>query len=165
MCACGYHALYGGEPATRLHVKMVSSLIPDAAASDEVGAGIREELAREGALASGDGWPRVEFEVLRAVNASEGISDRLDAPFARGVGVGVVARAWVASGPREAPSQDTGDLQAEEVVSVDQASGALDPRATAFHGRDALRAAARRLGYKLARKLMGHPAAGEESDR
>lgn len=163
--ACGYQPLYGGQPAARLHVRMVRTLLPDAAASDEVASGIREELALEGALLPGDGWPRVEFEVLRAINSSEGVSDRLGAPFARGVGVGVVARAWIAAGPEQPPSQDTGDMQAEEVITVDQTAGALDPRATAFHTRDALRAAARRLGYRLARKLMGHPAVDEESDR
>ena len=146
-------------------MKLVRSLVADAAASDEVAIGMREELAREGALQPGEGWPRAEVEVLRAIEASEGIVARGGAPAARGIDVGIVARAWIAQSPGEAPVRDTGDMRAGEVITVDETGGVLDPRSSSFHQADALRAAARRLGYKLARRLMGHPAAGEDSDR
>jgi hypothetical protein len=165
LAACGYHAVYGGEAPARLHVKLVRTLVPDAVASDEVETGVREELAREGALEAGDGWPRAEIEVLRASEASEGIAVRAGLPAARGVDVGIVARAWIALAPETSPVHDTGDMRAEEVISVDEPAGVLDPRASAFHQADALRAAARRLGRKLARKVMGQPAASEDVDR
>ena len=56
-------------------------------------------------------------------------------------------------------------MRAADLISVDLAStGGLtpDPRAGLFHHTDALRAAARRLGCKLARKLLGQPAASED---
>jgi hypothetical protein len=159
---CGYHAVYGGEAPARVHVELVRTLVPDAVASDEVASGAREELAREGALEPRDGWPRAEIEVLRESEASEGILARGGAPVARGTNVSIVARAWMVETPGASPEKDTGDMRAEEVISVDLAAGALDPKAAGLHRADALRAAARRLGCKLARKLMGRPAVSEE---
>ncbi|HEY8086996.1 MAG TPA: hypothetical protein VIF09_04105, partial [Polyangiaceae bacterium] len=70
--SCGYHAAYGA--GGRLHVHVVRSMVPDAVAADEVASGVREELAREGALEAGDGYPRVEIEVLREDEQSEGVA-------------------------------------------------------------------------------------------
>jgi hypothetical protein len=162
--ACGYHAVYGGQAPQRVHVKLVRTLVPDAVAGDEVASGMREELSREGALEPGDGWPRAEVELLRADEASEGIAAQAGAPVARGVDVGVVARAWIVPESGAAAERDTGDLRAVEVISVDRSGGVLDPRAAGFHRADAVRAAARRLGGKLARRLMGQPAASEDAD-
>ncbi|HEY6463174.1 MAG TPA: hypothetical protein VIY73_23555, partial [Polyangiaceae bacterium] len=72
LSACGYRAVYASGAPARLHVKVVASHVPDAIAADEVAAGLREELAKAGALAAGEGYPRVEVEVLRADEASEG---------------------------------------------------------------------------------------------
>jgi hypothetical protein len=163
--SCGYHAVYGGEVPERLHVRLVRTLVPDAVASDEVASGVREELLREGALEPGDGWPRAEIEVLRDLHVSEGIVARAGAPHARGIDVGIVGRAWIAREPGAPPEHVTGDMRAEEVISVDETAGVVDPRSIGFHQSDALRAAARRLGRKLARKLMGGPAASEDADR
>ena len=160
--SCGYRAAYGGEGQARLRVKLVRSLVADAVAADEVASGVREELAAEGSLESGDGWPRAEIEVLRASESSEGVAARAGAPFARGIDVGIVGRAWIVPEAGAAHEHDTGDLRAEEVIAVDQTGGAADPLSGEFHGADALRAAARKLGRKLARKLMGHPVASEE---
>lgn len=160
--SCGYRPIYGAVGLERLHVRIVRALVADAAAVDEVADGMREELARAGVLASGDGYPRAEVEVLRADESSEGIAAGSSGPVARGVDVGVVARAWIvrtAGGPRKS---DTGDMRCDEVIAVDETAGALDPRAAAFHDADARRAAARRLGRKLAAKLAGYPAADEE---
>jgi hypothetical protein len=163
--SCGYHAVYATEAPARLHVKLVRSLLPDAVAGDEVASGVREQLAREGALEPGDGWPRAEIEVLRADEVSEGIGVSRGAPAARGLDVAIVARAWIAPAPGAAPLHDTGDMRAADLIAVDQApTGALapDPRGAGFHQADALRAAARRLGQKLGRKLLGHPATSED---
>jgi hypothetical protein len=165
---CGYRAVYAGAP-DRLHVKLVRTLVPDAVASDEVASGVREELARQGALEGGAGYPRVEVEVLRADEASEGVTAGATGganeggPLARATAVAIVARAWLVRSPSADAEGDSGDMRAEEVVAADVTEGALDPRAAGFHRADALRAAARRLGRKLARKVLGQPAAGEDA--
>jgi hypothetical protein len=146
-----------------LHVKLTRTLVPDAVAADEVATGMREELAREGALDGGDGWPRAEVEVLRADEASEGIAARSGAPQARAAEVSIVGRAWIALAPGASPERDTGDMRAATVVAVDESAGAFDLRASGFHHADALRSAARRLGQKLARRLLGHPVASEDT--
>ena len=161
--SCGYHAAYGGQEPGRLHVKLVRTLVPDAVASDEVLSGLREELLREGALEPGDGWPRAEIEVLRATESSEGIAARAGGPFARGIDVGVTGRAWIVPVPGAAPERDTGDMGAEEVISVDETAGVVDLRSSWFHQSDAMRAAARQLGRSLARKLMSRSAASERA--
>jgi hypothetical protein len=164
--ACGYRAVYGSTREPALHVKLVRTLIPDVVASDEVAAGLREELARAGTLAGGEGFPRVEVEVLRADESSEGIAAGPSGPVARGTDVGIAARAWIVRAPGAPPEADTGDLRAEETIAVDETTGSSgtepDPRASAFHEADALRAAARRLGRRLAYKVTGQPAASDD---
>jgi hypothetical protein len=164
--SCGYHSVYAAGPQGKLHVVLVQSLAPDAVAADEVVSGAREELARAGALEGGDGYPRMEIEVLRADESSEGIQAGASGPVARGTGVAVVARAWVVPAPGEAAAHasETGDMRAEESITVDQtALGADDPRAAVFHRADARRAAARRLGRKLAARVLGQPSASEDT--
>lgn len=160
--SCGYRAVYGGEGPEPLHVKLVRTLVPDAVASDEVASGVREELARDGALAAGDGFPRVEIEVLREDEVSEGITAGKSGPLARATDLGIVAHAWIARASGAPPERDTGDVRAEDVITVDESAGLRDPRSSAFHRADALRAAARRLGRKLAHRLFGEPAASED---
>ncbi len=48
--ACGYHAVYGAGAPPKLHVVLARTMIADVVASDEVVAGLREELARAGAV-------------------------------------------------------------------------------------------------------------------
>jgi hypothetical protein len=153
---CGYHSVYAAGPPGKLHVTLARTLVADAVAADEVAAGVREELAKAGALESGEGYPRVEIEVLRAEESSEGISAGPSGPLARGTGVGLVARAWVAPAAGEQVS-DTGDVRAEETMRVDPTA-----LASGFHHADALRAAARRLGHTLGARILGLPAASEE---
>jgi hypothetical protein len=153
VCSCGYHAVYADSSAARLHVRLVRSLIPDSIASDEVLSGMREELARLGALEAGEGFPRAEVEVLLADEASEGIAAVHGEPAARATEVSLAARAWIVRAQGEAPESDTGDVRAEDVIAVDESAGVPDLRATAFHESDALRAAGHRLGQALARKL------------
>ena len=160
--SCGYQPVHGGASAEHLSVVLSESKVPDAVASDEVVAGLREELARTGALTSGASYPRCEVEILRIDEAAEGIAaepgaDGRLAPLARGTRVGLVARAWVrraAGGVRE---RDTGDVRAFETVAM-----ATDARGSSFRHSDALRAAARRLGRRLASRIMGFPSANED---
>lgn len=158
LAACGYRAQYAGEAPERLHVVIVRSAVADAIAADEVASGVREELARQGALEAGQGWPRVEIEVLRADETSEGIAARAGAAVARGSDVALVARAWVARSEGAAPERDTGDLRAADVVANEP-----NARASGFRHADALRAAARRLGQSIARRIAGLPAASDET--
>ncbi len=163
--ACGYRPLYGGAAHARLHVKLVRTLIPDAVASDEVAAGLREGRARAGELEGGGGFPRVEVEVLRADEASEGIAagaPNATGPLARATDVGLAARAWIVRAAGAQPENDTGDMRAEATLAVDEAGGTLRPEASEFHQADALRAVARQLGRRLAYKVTGEPAASED---
>lgn len=162
LAACGYQPVHGAFKDARLHVVLASTQVADPIAADEVVAGVRDALARRGALAAGDGYPRCEIEILRADEASEGIAalpnqDGRLVPQSRATRVGVVARAWVtrtAGGDRE---RDTGDVRAMETVAV-----ARDATSASFRHSDALRAAGRRLGHRLGDRLLGLPAATEE---
>jgi hypothetical protein len=138
-------------------VKIVRVAVADAVAPDEVASGVREELARAGALEGGESYPRIEIEVLRADERSEGIAAGANGPIARGTDVAVVARAWIARGPDAQPEADTGDMRAEVTVATDPTT-----RSSSFHHADAVRAAARRLGHQLATRIMGLPAASED---
>jgi hypothetical protein len=164
LAACGYKPIAGAGVADgeRLHVVLASSSVADAVASDEVVAGVRDELARVGALAPGDGWPRCEVEVLRADEASEGIAavpnqDGKLLPTSRATRIGVLTRAWVVRASGGARERDTGDLRAMETVAVSP-----DARAATFSHTDALRAAGRRAGHRLATRILGLPAASDE---
>jgi hypothetical protein len=143
-------------------VKLVRTQIADAVASEEVTAGLRETLARAGVLEGGDGFPRVEIEVLRADETSEGIEALGGAPRARATDVGIAARAWLVRVAGGQPESDTGDMRAEETVAVDEMGGKPNPQGSEFHQADALRAAARRLGRRLAHKVTGEPATNED---
>ena len=159
--SCGYRAVHAGEAPGRLHVVVVRSAVADAIAADEVASGVREELAREGALEAGEGYPRVEIEVLRTDEESEGIRATGAGPRARGTGVGVVARAWVSQAAGVEPERDTGDVEARETIALDMNAGQADARANLFHHADATRAAARRLGHLLAERILGRPVASD----
>lgn len=162
IAGCGYHAVYAAGAVPKLHVVLVRTLVPDVVASDEVVAGLREELARAGALEAGEGFPRVEVEVLRADESSEGITAGANAPVSRATDVGLTARAWIVRAAGAPPESDTGDLRAEVTIAVDQSATGPDPRASAFHEADALRAAARRLGRRLGYRVAGQPASSDD---
>lgn len=161
VASCGYTPVHSGIHE-RLHVALSETRVPDAAATDEVLAGAREELARMGALETGDGFPRLEIEVLRADEASEGIAavpneDARLLPRARATRVAIVARAWVKRTKDGEVERDTGDMRVFETVGV-----ATDARAASFKQSDALRVAGRRVGKRLATRIMGLPASTED---
>jgi hypothetical protein len=161
--SCGYRPVYGNVGSERFHVRLVRAATPDPLVADDVLAGAREELARSGALQSGDGYPRIEIEVLRSDDRGTAIASAPGGALARASTHSVVARAWVVVEVGGGATRDTGDLSAREDVAMDAPVGASpDLRATAFHDSDALRAAARRLGRKLALRVAGHPAATED---
>jgi hypothetical protein len=169
--SCGYHPVYGGNDSERLHVVLTRSLVADAIAAGEVVSGAREALAKEGALAGGEGYPRIEVEVLRADESSEGIAAPNDAgigasagggPRARATEVGLVARAHLVRGPGAPEERDTGDVRAMDMVASDFALGVPDPRSDALHHEDALRLVAHRLGERLALRILGVPTASDE---
>ncbi len=101
--------------------------------------------------------------MLRADEASEGVQAVGSAPVARATDVGIVARAWIVRAAGEDPQAETGDMRAEETLAVDEGASGPDPRASTFHHADALRAAARRLGRALGARVLGLPAASEET--
>jgi hypothetical protein len=174
--ACGYRPLYGGaQGEERYAVTGISPLVADASVVAEVEAGIRAGLARAALLRAGGGYPRVVVEVLRIDTQSEGIAavpggvrppevggivvPRTGplAPLARATRIGVVARAWLErteGGPKE---RQTGDLRTVDVMQVES-----DARLEAWRLDDASRAAARRLGERLARRVLGEPEAPDD---
>jgi hypothetical protein len=167
---CGYRAVYGGAGSERFHVGLSRAPVASAVAADEVTSGVREELAREGALAGGDGYPRVEIEVTRLDEASDAIAAAgppgAQAPAARATEVGVVARAWLVRAEGLEHERDTGDVRVLVDVRATQA-GEATPTASAssidaLHHEDALRAAGRRAGIRLARRILGEPAPADD---
>jgi hypothetical protein len=167
VAGCGYRSLYGGSPAERFAVVGAPSLAADAAIVAEVEAGVRGGLARAGALKNGGGYPRVVVEILRVDATSEGVvtGNRGPAlgqaggagPLSRATRIGIWARAWLEPAEGAGRERDTGDLQAADVMGVEP-----DARLEALRLDDASRAAARRLGERLARRLLGEPEAPDD---
>jgi hypothetical protein len=160
--ACGYRPLYATPSGDAFHVHLSKNFTASAIVAEEVLRGARETLAKEGALASGDGYPRLEIEVLRADETSEGIVgvnappnivNGGQVPKARASELGVVVRAFVTRRSGGAAELDTGDLR-QDVLSGAPLGDAV--RET-WQREDALRAAARRLGGRAALKVLGHP--------
>jgi hypothetical protein len=175
LLACGYRPLYADRGDERFAVVGTTPLVADTSVVAEVHAGLRAGLARGGALRGGNDYPRVVVDVLRLDAASEGVSAVAGgirppsagglpiapsgplAPLARGTRVGVVARAWVERAPGGAHERETGDMR---VVDVMQAEG--DARLEGLRFDDTSRAAARRLGERLARRVLGEPDAPDD---
>ena len=163
VAACGYHAVYGQARSRGCTSCSCGRSCPDVVASDEVAAGLREELARAGALEAGEGFPRVEIEVLRADEASEGIAAGANGPRRardrRGPGCARVdcAGGRRAAGERHGRFARRGGDRRRRV-----GRRRPDPRASAFHDADALRAAARRLGRRLGDRVTGQPASSDD---
>jgi hypothetical protein len=171
LAGCGYRALYAEPAEARLHVALVRAHVADATANDEVVSGVRTALARDGALLPGSGYPRVEVEVLRADEASEGIAaartspgpDGQQIPRARATQVGIVARAWIVRTPDGPHEADTGDVRAFDLVESPPAESSSALVTESMRHDNALRAVARRVGEKLAARVLGHPVARDES--
>jgi hypothetical protein len=163
LSSCGYRSINGGDrpESERFAVVLSSTNLPDAVASDEVLAGVRDELSRMNALRGGESYPRCEVEILRADEASEGVSTLRNSegvlmPDARATRVGIVARAWIVRSKDGTRERDTGDVRALEVISA-----APDARASLFQHTDALRAAGRRVGRRVGDRVLGLPSSSD----
>lgn len=163
--ACGYRPLAahdttarGGEPASgRLAVVRAVGLAPYPAAADALTAAVSARLAEARELRSGEGYPRVEIELLRVDELAEGIAEVGASPLGRGVRIVVVGRARVVRAAGEEPAFDTGDVSANVVASASgPATSALVVREEAAVG------AARALGRRLAERVLGLPAPTDE---
>ena len=160
VAACGYSSVRRAE-SERLHVVLKSTEVADAVVTDSVLSGVRSALADEGALAPGDGFPRLEVEVLRADETSEGIaranSPNGPLPVARGTEVGVVARAWVIPSKGASALRDTGDMRATDLLAT---PGSAEAAIVSYS--DGLRASATRLGRALGRRVLGNPSVSDD---
>jgi hypothetical protein len=106
-------------------------------------------------------------EILRIDATSEGVvvgsrgpslgQAGATSPLGRGTRIGIWARAWIERTEGGGRERDTGDLQAADVMAVE-----ADARMEALRLDDAARAAARRLGERLARRLLGEPEAPDD---
>ncbi|HEY6557394.1 MAG TPA: hypothetical protein VI072_08975 [Polyangiaceae bacterium] len=118
--------------------------------------GARAELGKAGALRSGTGYPQVVIEVLRVDEQALGISalpaGSRTAPLARGTTIGVLGRARLLEAPGAAPARDSGDLR-----RVEHFEASTNRLHEAGIRQQAVRAAARRLGRSLIRRILGEP--------
>jgi hypothetical protein len=155
--SCGYQPLYATPGGEAYHLHLAKNQTASAVVAREVVRGARETLAKEGALAPGDGYPRIEIEVLRTDETSEGVlaEDTIEGrePRETASGLAVVARGFVARRAGGAPELDTGDLRAEATAAVPLGDS---PREL-WQREDSLRAVAHRLGAKLVLRILGHP--------
>ena len=155
---CGYHVVHGGDARERLRPSLGTVTIADAVAADLVLAGAREALAQEGAL-GGAGDLRLVLEVTRIDESADSISAQGGVPSARGLTVAIVGRGLVTDTARANALRDTGDMRA----TVTRATPG-DVRADAFAHDDAVRAAAHRLGRKIALRALGEPVSSEDGE-
>lgn len=155
--ACGYHAVHGGAARERLRPLLGAVTIADAVAAEEVLAGARETLAREGAL-GGAGDPQLVLDVTRIDESADSISAQGGVPSARALTVAVVGRGIVQDGA-QGGQRDTGDMRA--TVTRATPNGV---RADAFAHDDAVRGAAHRLGQKIALRALGEPVSSEDGE-
>ncbi len=145
LSGCGYHLANRSNEAFAVELGDVST--PHATIAAALLDGARAELGRHGALAPSGEVLRVDL--LRVDERAEGIVSGASGatPVARAVRVTIVGRARLA-----VTSRDTGDVEASEIVAAapDAESGQIAADAVAS-------AAARRLGARLARKILGYP--------
>jgi hypothetical protein len=155
--ACGYQPLYATSSGEAFHVHLARSKVASILVAEEVVRGARDALAKEGALAPGEGYPRLEIEVLRADETSEGImqteTPKGAVPLARATDLAIVARAWITRRAGGSMELDTGDVRAEDVAGAPLG----DATREVWEREDALRAIAHRLGGRIALRILGHP--------
>jgi hypothetical protein len=156
LVSCGYHL--GPTPRDPLGPFSLSSSslrVPEAALAAAAEEGARAELARSGQLAPGRAPAEIEVELLRVDETSEGIAvGPQAAPLSRGVRVSALGRARLRRDGHVV--RDTGDVRASDVAAT--ATGVAQ---AVVVGDEAGRAAARRLGETLVRKLLGMPDPGD----
>jgi hypothetical protein len=154
---CGYqlvHTTAGG--AGPFAVKGAPLQTPDAALAAATEDGARAELSRAGDLGGREARRVVEIELVRVDEASEAIAVASGTPRASAVRVTAIGRARVRRADDAVIERETGDVRVSEV-----AEAATDVPSGAVVRDSAGRAAARRLGEALVRRLLGRPEPGE----
>lgn len=166
---CGYSPLYASrDPLGPFAVAGGPHRIPSAVAAVAAEAGARAELARAGMLASCS--PRsssecsvILIEILRLEEETAGIAADGSpfagppAPMARGLRVTVTGRARLVARGADA-ARDTGDVRSSFVLG----RGDGDAASISVAREEAVRIAARRLGERLAGRILGVPDASDE---
>jgi hypothetical protein len=159
--ACGYRAVYSAErPTQRLSVRVGAPRSPDLAAAEAAVSGARAELSSAGVLGADGTFPRLDVEVLRVDEVGTGVAESPrhgNVPEARGSGVAVVVRGLVYEQPGIV-ARDSGNVRRAEWVS--SASGSADGAMTYDA---AVRAASRRAGRAVARRVLGIPEPANEA--
>lgn len=148
---CGYRPLHASTMAEPLAVTGAPAPFAHASVEVAIRAGARAELSRAGVLRAGDGVPRLVVELLRIEDAPAGLARHGSSPNARATRLRLVARAWIERSPGSV-DRETGEVVIETMV-------AAEGRALAESWREhhAVRAAARRLGEELARRILELP--------
>lgn len=165
--SCGYRlARSGGDPAGPFVVVSAPGFAPQTGLAAAAEAGLRAELARAGELSScgppgSIGCSAVVLELLRVEETSVAVGlppsgpGSLRAPLAGAVRVSVTGRAYLRQG--DVQSRATADLTASEVTA--RSDG---PVAGGVAASLAGSVAARRLGEKLGRTVLGYPETTDE---
>jgi len=160
LSGCGYH--FAGETRDPLGPFLVEGgriLVPHVEAVAAAEDGLRAELARAGSLAEGaEGRSAIVVEILRVDEIAEGVaavpSARGAFPLARATSLAVTGRASIRRGA--IVERETGDMRASEAIAR-----APEAAASLVQRREAIRRAARLLGERLARRLLGYPEPSE----
>jgi len=163
--SCGYEPLYATPAGEAYHVHLAKNATASAIVAEEVVRGARETLAREGTLAPGDGYPRIEIEVLRADETSAGIlateTPRGQEPQATASDLAIVARGYVVRRAGASPDFDTGDLRDDALAAAPLG----DAERELWQREDSLRAVGHRLGGRIVLRLLGHPVVAAPPDK
>jgi hypothetical protein len=163
--SCGYQPLYATPAGEAYHLHLAKNATASAVVAAEVVRGARETLAKEGALAPGDGYPRLEIEVLRADETSEGVvaaqTVRGQEPSATASDLAVVVRGYVVRRAGASPDLDTGDLRDEAVAAAPLGDAARE----IWQREDSLRAVGHRLGGRIVLRILGHPVVTAPSEK
>jgi hypothetical protein len=171
---CGYHvASEVRDPLGPFAVTSGHARIPYALAIGAAEEGARSALSRAGELATcspgSSGCNLLVVELLRADETSEGVAlptlgsarepsptAGAAVPLARGLRVTLVGRAFLRRAGSDDEERGTEDLDASEVVATPP-----DAASAVLARDDAARRAARRLGERLARHILGFPEPSE----
>src|SRR5882724_9827447 len=155
---CGYRAVYAQAKGPATSVAMGMILVPETGAAQAALSGARAELALAGRLSREAGLPRLTIDLLRVDEVSRGIHVQSGQPRASGMGVAVVVRGRIWSGPEQEPTLDTGDVR-----RAAQVSGDAEPRQDSAIYDQAVRSAAERAGRAAARIALGIPEPSDEA--
>jgi len=155
LVGCGYRlANTAHDPLGPFVVEGGAAIVPDATLMAAAEEGAATALAQLGALAPARAphSAAIVVEILRVDADSDAVALTSGAPLAQALRVTVTGRATLRTGPARARSRDTGDVRVTETIArLDSPEAALLARG------QAARRAARRLGERLVRRVLGYP--------